>query len=66
MVSGSAGLRTILAAVRPHTPVFPVPAFVFVGQNAARPNTDSSAGSSVSPASSMVPMPMASGMPSWE
>ncbi len=27
---------------------------------------DSSAGSSVRPATSMTPMPMASGMPSWE
>jgi len=66
MVSGTAGLRTIRDATRPHRPTLPVPARVLLGQNAARPNTASSAGSSVSPASSTVPMPMASGMPSSE
>jgi hypothetical protein len=66
MTSATAGLRTTRAATRPHKPFPPVPALVLLGQNAARPNTASSAGSRVSPASSMVPMPMASGMPSSE
>ena len=66
MASGIAGLRTMRAATRPHRPALPVPARVLLGQNAARPNTASSAGSRVSPASSMVPIPMASGMPSSE
>jgi hypothetical protein len=39
---------------------------VFAGKNAHRPVIASSAGNSVSPASSITPMPMASGMPSWE
>ena len=50
MVSGTAGRRTIRVATRPHRPALPVPARVWLGQNAARPNTASSAGSSVSPA----------------
>ena len=62
----TAGCWVIRPATRPHMPILPVPPRVLLGQNAARPNTASSAGSRVSPASSMTPMPMASGMPSVE
>ena len=65
-MSAAAGRCTIRVAARPHTPTLPTPLLVRVGQNAARPKMASSAGSSVSPASSITPMPMASGMPSWE
>src|SRR5690349_20025354 len=58
-----AGWRTIRTETRPQTPVLPVPAWVLLGQNTARPKMASSAGSSVSPASSITPTPMASGMP---
>src|SRR6266566_10046350 len=61
-----AGWRTIRDETRPQTPVLPVPAWVLLGQNTARPKMAISAGSSVSPASSITPMPMASGMPRSE
>ena len=62
----AAGRLTIRTATRPQTPAFPVPAWVLLGQNTARPKTASSAGSSVSPARSITTMPMASGMPRLE
>src|SRR4051795_2715038 len=57
------GWRMIRTATRPQTPALPEPAWVLLGQNAARPKMASSAGSSVSPASSVTATPMASGMP---
>ncbi len=66
VISAAAGRRTTRAATRPQMPTLPVPARVLVGQNAARPKMASSAGSRVSPASSITPMPMASGIASWE
>src|SRR5260370_26499147 len=61
-----AGRLTIRTATRPQTPALPVPAWVLLGQNTARPKMASSAGSSVSPASRITPMPIASGMPRLE
>ena len=61
-----AGWRTIRTETRPQTPALPVPAWVLLGQNTARPKMASSAGSRVSPASSTTAMPMASGMPRSE
>src|SRR6266480_6589491 len=45
-----AGWRTIRTETRPQTPVLPVPAWVLLGQNTARPKMAISAGSRVSPA----------------
>ena len=64
--SAMAGRRTIRVAIRPHRPVVSAPGLCFDGQNAARPKIASSAGSRVRPASSITPMPMASGMPRLE
>src|SRR6266851_6456884 len=61
-----AGRLTIRAETRPQTPVFPVPAWVLLDQNNARPKMASNAGSSVSPARSITPMPIASGIPRLE
>src|SRR6266704_6428374 len=61
-----AGRRTTRAETRPQTPVFPVPAWVLLGQNTARPKMASSAGSSVSPARRITPTPIASGIPRLE
>src|SRR6266702_7444257 len=61
-----AGRRTILTETRPQTPALPAPAWVLLGQNTARPQPASSAGSSVSPARSITPMPIASGIPRLE
>src|SRR5438105_14989882 len=61
-----AGWRTIRTETRPQTPVLPEPAWVLLGQNTARPKMAISAGSRVSPASSITPMPMARGMPRSE
>ena len=60
------GWRMMRTATRPQTPALPAPAWVLLGQNTARPKMASSAGSRVSPASSITPMPMASGMPRSE
>src|SRR6266566_9979349 len=60
------GRLTILAETRPQTPVFPVPSWVLLGQNTARPKMASSAGSSVSPARRITPTPIASGIPRLE
>ncbi len=75
-----AGCRTMRPATRLQTPVEAV-VWMLHGMSFSRPNRransrrlasmtdsliDSRAGSSVSPAASMTPMPMASGMPSWE
>src|SRR6201996_4109978 len=51
VMSAAAGRLTIRVASRPHTPTLPVPSRVRVGQDAARPEMASSAGSRVSPAS---------------
>src|SRR5215472_1817792 len=53
--SVGAGWRTIRAETRPQTPVLPVPSWVLLGQNTARPKIASRAGSRVSPASSITP-----------
>ncbi len=66
VISAAAGRRTTRWAIRPQIPAVPVPRRVWVGQNAARPKMASNAGSRVSPASSIMPMPMASGIASWE
>ena len=57
---------TIRAAIRPQARSVEPPALGFDGQNAARPKIASSAGSRVRPASSITPMPIASGMPRLE
>src|SRR5690348_4670952 len=57
----AAGRLTMLTATRDQTPALPSPSRVLLGQNTARPKMASSAGSSVSPASSITPTPMASG-----
>src|SRR5207344_1128819 len=66
VTSVGTGWLTIRTETRPQTPALPVPAWVLLGQNTARPKTAISAGSRVSPASSITPMPMASGMPRSE
>ena len=66
MVSATAGRLSTRAAIRPHTPVTSEPGRCFDGQNAALPKIASSAGSRVRPASSITPMPIASGMPRLE
>src|SRR5947207_4442668 len=60
------GRRTIRTETRAQTPALPAPAWVLLGQNTARPKMASSAGGRVSPASSITPTPMASGMPRSE
>src|SRR5215468_7559233 len=55
------GCLTIRAETRPQTPGLPVPSWVLLGQDTAPPKVASSAGSSVSPASSITAMPIASG-----
>ena len=65
-VSATAGRLTMRAAIRPHAPLVAPPGLGLDGQNAARPKIASSAGSSVRPATSMTPMPIASGMPRLE
>src|SRR5579859_3955400 len=64
--SATAGRLTTRVATLPHRPAEEVPGFGFDGQKAALPKIASSAGSRVSPASSMMPMPIASGMPKLE
>ena len=64
--SATAGRLTTRVATLPHRPAEEVPGLGFDGQKAALPKIASNAGSRVSPASSMTPMPMASGMPRLE
>ena len=66
MASTGHGRLTIRAHVRPHQPDTEAPARTDDGQNATGPSTASKAGSSVSPASSISPMPIDNGAASPE
>jgi hypothetical protein len=57
----SAGRRITRAAMRPQAPIRGGPGRTLEGQNATRPKIASRAGSSVSPASSIIAMPIPSG-----
>jgi hypothetical protein len=66
MTSVASGRRTIREQAGPHHPGRPVPGRTEDGQNATGPQIASSAGSRVSPATSISPMAMASGAASPE
>ena len=66
MTRVSTGRRTIREQVGPHHPGRPAPGRTEEGQNATGPQIASSAGSRVSPATSISPIAMASGTASPE